>query len=176
MDEKAVNYLLNKSVEDNINRWKSDLDKQVDRFDNVCNDLKNFESFFQANLTNIISMEELINAMDTDAKNNLQNLKDISDEEDTIIESLEFMEKQLDKYIEITNPDGNNNTQKDYLYDSIKNTSDMVELTQKELDQIENKVILPLDNQNKVLYKFKINADENTEAIKLDVNYIILLL
>lgn len=120
-------------------------------------------------------MEELINVMDTDAKNNLQNLKDISTEEDNIIESLEYMDKQLDKYLQLANHDNLNQPQTDYLYASIKNTNDMVESIQQDLDSVENKIIQPLNNDSTTFNQIKFENDKNPEAIKLDVKRIIII-
>lgn len=115
-------------------------------------------------------MEELINVMDSDAKKNLQQLKDISNDEDNIIENLEFMERQLDKYIQIANPDGSNKPQASYLYESINNTNEMVNNVQKELDDIEKKIIRPLNNGSSNVNQIRIEENQNSENLRLDVN------
>jgi hypothetical protein len=44
---------MKKSIEDVINRWKSELDNQIDRFENLGERLKNFELMFQRNFESV---------------------------------------------------------------------------------------------------------------------------
>jgi hypothetical protein len=50
-DEKEI--LMRKSIEDVINRWKNDLDKQVEKFNDLCERLGKFEEQFQNNFDNV---------------------------------------------------------------------------------------------------------------------------
>jgi hypothetical protein len=45
---------MNKNIEDVINRWKNELDNQVERFDKSAETLKNFENTFQKRFEMVI--------------------------------------------------------------------------------------------------------------------------
>jgi hypothetical protein len=54
LDTITVDSLMKKSIEDVINKWKSELDNQVDKFETQGENLKNFELIFQKNFEGVI--------------------------------------------------------------------------------------------------------------------------
>jgi len=44
---------MKKSVEDVINRWKREMDRQVSIFNQTCEKLQNFEFLFQTSFDNV---------------------------------------------------------------------------------------------------------------------------
>lgn len=55
LQESEKDLFLRKSVEDVINGWKNELDKQVDKFNSLSGKLKKFEEYFQQNFDHVSS-------------------------------------------------------------------------------------------------------------------------
>jgi hypothetical protein len=145
LEEVAINAMMKKSIEEIINHWKNELDNQVDRFDSSADKLKNFEFMFRKHFETICSLYELINNLKEDGNTTLRNLKDISLEEDQIIEQLNIMEKSLDQYLEIADNrqpltgrsqfDG-----RDQIYLTATEIAKTVEEIQKDIDEVNSKI------------------------------------
>jgi len=146
LDEVAINSMMKKSIEEVINHWKNELDNQVDRFDNCADKLKNFEFMFRKHFETICSLYELINNLKEDGNNTLRNLKDISLEEDQIIEQLNIMEKSLDQYLEIADNKQNLPVRapqvesRDHIYFTATEIANTVEAIQKDIDEVNSKI------------------------------------
>lgn len=53
IEESEKDILCRESVEDVFNKWKNELDKQIEKFNLVCKNMKKFESSFQTNFDNV---------------------------------------------------------------------------------------------------------------------------
>jgi len=55
LDELNINNTMKKSVEDVINKWKREMDRQVSIFNQTSEKLQNFEYLFQNNYDNVLN-------------------------------------------------------------------------------------------------------------------------
>jgi hypothetical protein len=146
LDEVAINSMMKKSIEEVINHWKNELDIQVDRYDTCGDKLKNFEFMFRKHFETICSLYELINNLKEDGNNTLRNLKDISLEEDQIIEQLNIMENSLDQYLELADNRqvqagrSQQNDGRDHIYFTATEIANTVDEIQKDIDEVNSKI------------------------------------
>ncbi len=53
LNDNEINALMNKSIQEIVNKWKQELDNQVHTFENVGEKLKNFELVFHKNIETV---------------------------------------------------------------------------------------------------------------------------
>ena len=176
LQDVAINAIMKKSIEEVINHWKIELDNQVDRFDASAEKLKNFEFMFRKHFETIVSLYELISNLKEDADKTLRNLKDISLEEDQIIEQLNLMEKSLDQYLDIAdNRESQGRRQqldgRDHIYDTATDIAKTVDLIQKDIDDVNSKITEGnVLNKQENLQVMNYENVHSRESISMDKN------
>jgi hypothetical protein len=114
-----------------------------------------------------LNISELIGAIQNEADGTLKSLRDISNEENSMIEQLDIMEKNLDRYLEIADKNNLNinNNQNDNLYSVITEISKNVDVVQREINDVENKMfqnkVEKSDNLKSLNYEFDKQKDNN---------------
>jgi len=177
LSETEVNAIMKKSIEDVVNKWKSDMDAQVDKFESNAERLKKFEVLFLQKFESICSLYELINALKNDADKTTQNLVDLSAQADLILEQLTVMEQHLDNYImlaEKKNVESGLGYQAqgdsgNYIYQTAMEVSQSIDLIQKDIDEISAKINEPLKNEEN-LRKLSYEHPVSKEVLTLDKN------
>jgi len=165
---------MKKTIEEVVNKWKNDLDKQVDKFEVTAEKLKNFELKFLNNFESICSLHEIYNGMKEQSERTIKNLQDIEREEDAILEQMSQMEKHIDQYLEVaerSNLGLQVQDEGDFIYSTANELVKTVDEVQKEIDEINSK-IQPLQQGgvNEDLTKVTFESPNLRENITLDKN------
>lgn len=177
LSQTEVNAIMKKSIEDVVNKWKSDMDAQVDKFESNAEKLKKFDVMFLQKFESICSLYELINALKNDADKTTQNLVDLSAQADLILEQLTVMEQHLDNYIMLAEKKNvesglGNQAQGDngnYIYQTAMEVTQSIDLIQKDIDEISAKINEPLKNEEN-LRKLSYEHTVSKEVLTLDKN------
>jgi hypothetical protein len=102
----------------------------------------------------------------------MSTLNDIILEEDYMIQQLDLMDAELDKYIEMDNRDsGRSKTSNDEIYTYVGEITKIVDNVQKDLDEINTRM---MQNNLKSEENLRTMTYENTrmkENINIDVNH-----
>lgn len=109
--------------------------------------------------------------MNEDAVKTLRQLKDMSSEEDLIIEQLDIMEKNLDRYLEIADKKDNSfsNNNRDYLYNTTSEISKTLDSVQKDVEEVENRIFQPIQKQMENLKTLTYENDKLKDNVTVDV-------
>jgi hypothetical protein len=166
---------MKKSIEDVINKWKNDLDTQVDKFENNAEKLKQFEFMFLKNFESICSLYDLINNLKEDGLKTMKTLEDVSTEEDYVIEQLNIMEKQIDQYLEVAEKNnfdkGIQSENRNYIYNTAIDISRSADDIQKDIDEINSKITEPIAvSKDESLNTLNYENPQIRESISLDKN------
>jgi hypothetical protein len=177
LSETEINVIMKKSIEDVVNKWKSDLDAQVDKFESNAERLKNFEIMFLKHFEGLCSLYELIHTLKEDADKTTQNLNDLSAQADQILEQLTVMEQHLDQYIMIAEKKNiesglGNQIQGDsgnYIYQTAIEVSQSIDLIQKDLDEISARIHEPIKEEENLI-KMSFQHPVEKDVLTLDKN------
>jgi hypothetical protein len=170
---------MKKSIEDLVNKWKSDMDMQVDKFESNAEKLRHFELMFMKNFESICALYELINGLRDDSDKAMLNLSDLSSEADQILEQLTVMEQNLDQFLllaEKNNLDRGLQMQQGdgryYIQQTAIEVSNTVNALQKDIDEISSRINEPLKHSRsemdlkEMVYEHPLQKD----TLKLDKN------
>lgn len=175
IEENEKELLLRKSIEDIINRWKTEMDKQVDKFNNLCNSLSKFEEYFQQNFDNLIQINDILQSFDYESNQTLNKLKCISQEEDCLLNQLDALEGILDGYLNYAEE---NNKQTNIVQNNTENIYKLEEDINKYVNSINDQVndleerikksnLAENDLKDKIT---KLSIESNTEEINNELN------
>lgn len=154
------------------------MDKQVDKFNNLCISLSKFEEYFQQNFDNLIQINDILQSFDHESSKTLNKLKCISEEEDRLIIQLDALEGILDGYLnyaEENNKQVNivpNNTED--IYKLEKDINNYVTNINDQVNELEERIKKSNLAENNLKDKInKLSIESNTEEInnKLNVFY-----
>jgi len=106
----------------------------------------------------------VINKIETDTKDSIENMKNISHQEDNVIDELDLIEKGLDKYLEIISKRlPQDYVDNNYLYQTTLELDKEIKNVQNEINNIQKTII----NENDKINLVNTNMDKNT-VISLD--------
>ncbi len=106
----------------------------------------------------------MINKIETDTKDSIENMKNISHQEDNVIDELDLIEKGLDKYLEIISKRlPQDYVDNNYLYQTTLELDKEIKNVQNEINNIQKTII----NENDKINLVNTNMDKNT-VISLD--------
>ena len=150
LDEVAINAMMKKSIEEVVNHWKGQLDSQVARFTLSSSQLREFECKFLKSCDSVTSLFELTNALREETESRKRKLEDLSRDEDTIIEQLTLMDKELDQYITLLGQNHPEITKKfeegGDVYSQTQEISSTMKEVQADLNELNQRVSAPLQD------------------------------
>lgn len=171
LEESEKELLLRKSTEEIINRWKNELDKQIEKFNILCGRLKIFEEYFQKNFDNLIEINDILQSFDYNSNRTLTQLKNISEEEDFLINQLDVLDSILEGYLNFSDSldlknDKLNSTNNINIYDIQKDISKYVLSITNELNNLETKLYCAATNEQEIKNKISnLSTCDNQSAV-----------
>jgi hypothetical protein len=160
IDNKEYITIINSKMKN----YKKEMDSTVDKIEEKKSTLKTHEELFNNFIDKINISNKVINYIKDNLDNNTRQLEKISDEQDKIINDLDFIEKNLNEKIGAQRSKEefikNTDTKKKELDDTFINIDKKIELCHKNLKEnnnvVENNEIKTLNQLlNRIIHRIK---------------------